>query len=188
MKRKMIKINISKRFIKISSVIAICGLIYALVGYIVFKKEYYCETGYMLSGSNCIKTEVVDAKLEYTCKLGNLVDDKCLQETFTYALADEKCPTGYFVNSSKCRKNGTQLNPQMCGSSDMGYDYLTGLCHPDLESDKTYYCNGESELRGKQCVSKSYFEPVLEYVCSSKEYILNDKSCSKTIVIKALEK
>lgn len=151
-------------------------------------KEYYCDEGYTLKGSKCIKTETVSAKeqKEYVCPEGyslagknctktetenakitncsgkivvHPVDGHICRETKTIQAGIKyTCPTGYQTSDNK-----------MCVSA-------TGRTE---EVTKEYYCPEGYTLAGKNCTKTINKKITPKYACDN-NYTLDKDKCTKT--------
>lgn len=146
-------------------------------------KQYYCPEGYMLDGKNCYKTDIIAATPKPYCNIGYLSGNVCVTESYTTPYTRETCPIGYYLSGFKCRKNGTSINYNKCGSFNMTYSYATDMCYAELYPTQTQYCI-TGELRGSSCVIQNYTAASFYYECPA-EYTLHDLVCEKEIVIDA---
>ena len=129
------------------------------------EEKYYCDKGYTLRGTNCIKTEKVNAT------------------------SSARCPSGFTEEAGQCiyimnaTLNCSKLAPE--GTWQPGAD---GMCHHpnSTPSSGNYdYCPGGYEpINGPVKKCKKTVNKVVSYHCPS-GYSLSGTSCFKTITIKA---
>lgn len=146
-------------------------------------KKYYCPEGYLLDGKKCYKTDIIAATPTPYCTVGYLSGNICITESYTIPQTRETCPIGYNLSGLRCRKNGTSINYNKCGSFNMTYSYATDMCYAELYPTTTQYCI-IGELRGSSCVIQNYTAASYYYECPA-EYTLHDLVCEKEIVIDA---
>lgn len=128
-------------------------------------KKYYCDKGYTLRGTNCIKTEKANAT------------------------SSARCPSGFTEEAGQCiyimnaTLNCSKLAPE--GTWQPGAD---GMCHHpnSTPSSGNYdYCPGGYEpINGPVKKCKKTVNKIVSYHCPS-GYSLSRTSCFKTITIKA---
>ena len=129
-------------------------------------KKYYCDKGYTLRGTNCIKTEKVNAT------------------------SSARCPAGFTEEAGKCI-HIMNAGPNCAGLRPIGEWKLQGdgRCHhPNGEDDEPQYnaCqSGYGIVRvGPVEKCKKIIDKVVSYHCPS-GYTLSGTSCFKTITIRA---
>ena len=130
------------------------------------EEKYYCDKGYTLRGTNCIKTEKVNAT------------------------SSARCPSGFTEEAGKCSHimnagpNCADLRPR--GEWKLQGD---GRCHhPNGEDDEPQYNGCQSGYKivrvGPVEKCKKIVDKVVSYHCPA-VYSLSGTSCFKTITIKA---
>lgn len=115
------------------------------------KGHYYCDTGYILTGDKCRKTEeTIDAKVQYTCKDGYTRNGElCINN-------EVREPKPY----SKCAVDGYNLNNN------------TNKCEMTVSADASPVLN----CTGNECLTESQ----KSYSCADSSYKLNGTKCTKS--------
>lgn len=144
-------------------------------------KEYYCDEGYTLSGTKCIKTDTAQASSSSECK-GTMIDNDCVDTSKT-AQQVSSCSewqgfTGTLLNST------CYYAPQEVSTSCNGTTY-DGVCYLMTENP-TYSCpNGyieDGSATAIVCVKVIGFTTT--YTCPN-GYALNGSTCTKTTTVNA---
>lgn len=129
-------------------------------------KKYYCDKGYTLRGTNCIKTEKVNAT------------------------SSARCPAGFTEEAGKCI-HIMNAGPNCAGLEPRGEYKLQGdgICHhPTLTPQEPNYeicpAGYEKVPDPHRTKCKKTVNKVVSYHCPA-GYSLSGTSCFKTITIKA---
>lgn len=119
-------------------------------------EEYTCEEGYIQNGTECQKTEEIDAT------------------------PTSGCETGYTEINGSCEKNEI-INATYQANCESGYTYNAGSGQCELREETTaevtYNCPGGYTRKGNTCVKKSKANcKFLAYTCPGKGKYTSDSS------------
>lgn len=152
------------------------------------EKDYICLNGYDLNDETNICTRVVEeeASLKYYCsdKTNELIDGKCKKTELSSAKIEKKCNSGFSLEGTVCIKDGTVLNYMKCGANRT-YSSKTNECYDKISAISIYKCD-QGKLDKTSCVKITLTDALSKYTCPE-TYELNDKTCTKTIIMDAVK-
>lgn len=132
-------------------------------------KEYYCEDGYELNDTKCIKAESIKAKSTASCDSGELMKNKCVNTNEPVSSAGLGCPSGYkyMVVTDSCVNEQTgdeaAATGESCSHMNKGEDYLmNGSCYSYTTPNYTYSCDEGYTLDGKNCIKEEIIDALVK--------------------------
>jgi len=173
------------------------------------KKEYYCDEGYELIGTTCLKREFVkNAKVDYSCDGGYKLESKkcnkydemtydiksscksgytfkdgiCIKEIKNGSAFKSKCPSTYALEGKRCIRTLITA-PNSDGSCSIGiYNSSLELClkNESTEPSLAVECPLGYEVKESWCVKTDMKSPTHTKICKSGYKLSNDK-CIKLV-------